>query len=548
MAKRLWHSFSTGGLLLGTLFFAASLTPTLLPRSFLMQGVVSGCSLAAGYGIGVFGRWLWAYMELPRPKDGFLRAAKLAAATGCAIVAVIFLWRATGWQNSIRELMSLEPVDTAQPLEVALIALAVFAILIGLARFFELTLRFVAARVNRFLPRRVSNVIGIVAAVALFWSVISGVLLRVGLHIADASFREYDQLIEPATNPPSDPLKTGSRASLLTWKELGRTGRQFISAGPTHEDIGAFSGREALEPVRVYVGLRSADALEERAKLALEELKRVGGFDRAVLVVVTPTGTGWVDPAAIESIEYLHDGDVASVALQYSYLASWLSLLVEPGYGADAARALFREIYGYWTTLPKDSRPRLYLHGLSLGAANSQESTDLFEVLGDPYAGALWSGPPYSSRLWRSFTDGRNPGSPAWLPRFRNGSFVRFMNQDGVAAIPASPPNAAWGPMRTVYLQYASDPVTFFEYSSLYREPDWMRPPRGPDVSPQLRWYPVVTFLQLTVDMLLSTTTPIGYGHVFAPAHYIDAWIEVTDAREWSPEEIARLKQHLSRQ
>jgi uncharacterized membrane protein len=547
MERRLWHSFSTCGLLLGTLFFAASLTPTLLPRNFLTQGVLSGCSLAAGYSIGVFGHWLWAYIELPQPKGVLLRAAQLAAATGGAVVAVIFLWQAARWQNSIRELMKLEPVDTAHPFEVVLIALAVFGVLIALARFFRLTLRLVAARVNRFLPRRVSNVIGVIASVALFWLVISGVLLRAALSVADASFQEYDKLIEPNTELPADPLKTGSSASLLAWAELGRAGREFISSGPTREDISAFSGRGALEPVRVYVGLRSADTLEVRAKLALEELKRVGGFERSVLIVVTPTGTGWVDPAAIDSVEYLHDGAVASVALQYSYLASWLYLLVDPGYGATAARALFKEIYGHWITLPKDNRPRLYLHGLSLGAANSEQSTDLIEVFGDPFAGALWSGPPYSSGLWRFLTDRRNPGSPAWLPRFRDGSFVRFMNQDGEAGGPDSAPNATWGPMRVVYLQYASDPVTFFEYRSLYREPDWMLSPRGPDVSPQLRWYPVVTLLQLTLDMLMATRAPIGYGHVYAPAHYIDAWIEVTDVRDWSPAEIMRLKEHLSK-
>src|SRR5262249_12827780 len=168
MGRRPWHSFSTSGLLLGTLFFAASLTPTLLPRSFLTQGVLAGCSLAAGYGIGVFGRWLWAYMELPQPKGRPLRLAKLAAATGCAVVAVIFLWQAAQWQNSIRELMQLEPVDTAHPVEVALIALAVFAILLGLARLFQLTLRFLARRVSRFLPKRVSNVIAVVAAGSRF--------------------------------------------------------------------------------------------------------------------------------------------------------------------------------------------------------------------------------------------------------------------------------------------------------------------------------------------------------------------------------------------
>ena len=546
MGRGLWHSFSTSGLLLGMPFFAASLTPTLLPRSFLTQGVLSGFSLAAGYGIGVFGRWLWAYMEFPQPKGGLRRDAKLAAATGCAVVAVIFLWQAARWQNSIRQLMELESVDTADPLEVVLIALAIFAVLLALARLFRLMLRSVTIRVNRLLPRRVSHVIGAVAAVALFWSVINGVLFRIALGVADASYREFDKLIEPETEQPIDPLKTGSSASLLAWYDLGRAGREFISSGPTREEISTFSGRSSLEPIRVYVGLRSAETPEARAKLALEELKRVGGFDRSVLIVVTPTGTGWVDPAALDSVEYLHDGAVASIALQYSYLGSWVYLLAGADYGADAARALFKEVYEYWTTLPKDRRPRLYLHGLSLGAKNSEQSTDLIEVLGDPFAGALWSGPPYSSRLWRSLTDRRNPGSPAWLPRFRDGSFARFINQHGEAAGPDSAPNAAWGPMRVVYLQYASDPVTFFDYRSLYRGPEWMLPPRGPDVSPQLRWYPVVTLLQLMLDMFMATGAPIGYGHVYAPAHYIDAWIELTDVRDRSPEEITRLKQHLS--
>ncbi|TFV30650.1 hypothetical protein E4K66_33905 [Bradyrhizobium frederickii] len=546
MRRGLWYSFSTCGLFLGTLFVAASLTPTLLPRNFLTQGVLSGCCMTAGYGIGVFGSRLWAYMELPRLNRRFRRIAKPAAASGCAIVAVISLWQAPRWQNSIRELMELEPVDSVYPLEVSVIALAVFVIVIALAWFFRLTLRFVATRANRFLPGRVSKVIGVIAAVVLFWSVINGGLFRATLRVAEASFREYDALIEPKTESPTNPLKTGSSASLLAWDKLGRAGREFISSGPTREDISSLSGRGALEPVRVYVGLRSADRPELRAKLALEELKRVGGFERSVLIVVTPTGTGWVDPAALDSVEYLHDGAVASVALQYSYLASWLYLLVDPGYGSDVARALFKEVYGYWITLPKDGRPRLYLHGISLGATNSEQSTDLIEVLGEPFAGALWSGPPYSSRLWRWLTDRRNPGSPAWLPRFRDGSFVRFMNQHGEAAEPAGP-NAAWGPMRTIYLQYASDPATFFDYRSLYREPDWMRPPRGPDVSPQLRWYPVVTLLQLMLDMFMATDAPIGYGHVYAPAHYIDAWIEVTDVRDWSPEGIKRLKQHLSK-
>ena len=90
--------------------------------------------------------------------------------------------------------------------------------------------------------------------------------------------------------------------------------------------------------------------------------------------------------------------------------------------------------------------------------------------------------------------------------------------------------------------------MTFFDYRDLYREPDWMALPRGPDVSPELRWYPVVTLLQLALDTAMATTTPRGYGHVFSPAHYVDAWIEVTGVQGWSPDEIARLKRRLAAQ
>jgi uncharacterized membrane protein len=540
---RFWLSFSTVGLLVGTLFFAASLTPSLIPRSFLMQGILSGFSFAAGYGIGVFGLWLWSYLELPQPRDRNARIIKLAAAIICAAIALVFLWRASGWQNSIRVLMDMQPVDSAHPLRVGAIALLTFIVLLTFARLFQLTFLFLSGRLRRYVPRRIAYVIGIAIAAVLFGTVVNGVIFRYALHVLDGSYQKLDELVEDDTIQPTDPNKTGSAASLLGWEELGRTGRDFISAGPSKQDLQSFLKRDALDPIRVYAGLRSADTPAARAKLALAELKRVGGFDRSVLVVITPTGTGWIDPAAMDTVEYLHGGDIASVAIQYSYLASWLSLLVEPSYGSEASRALFSEVYGYWTTLPKDKRPKLYLYGLSLGTKNSEQSSELFEVLGDPYQGALWAGPPYSSRIWRSITTDRNAGSPAWLPRFRDGSYVRFTNQKNALAIPG----AHWGPMRIVYLQYASDSVTFFDPQSVYRAPAWMAEPRGPDVSPQLRWYPIVTFLQLLVDMAVATSTPMGHGHVYAPEHYIDAWMAVTDVQGWSGDDVARLKEHFAR-
>lgn len=539
---RLGHSFCSVGVLIGTLFFAASLTPSLVPRSFTLQGLLSGCSFAAGYGIGVFVRWLWFYMGLPAFSPSVARNTKWSAAVICGIVTAIFLWTASAWQNSIRLPMGLEPVESGRPLEVGAIAFVVFVAILMVARLFALVRTTSSGRLKRHIPPRVANVLGLAMAGLVFWSVVDGVVFRFGLRAADTSFRQLDALIQTDLDRPTNPLATGSDRSLIGWDDLGRMGRRFVASGPTAEAIEAFTDRAALEPIRVYVGLNTAETPAERARLAVQEMLRVGAFERELLVIVTPTGTGWVDPAAMDPLEYLHDGNVASVAVQYSYLTSWLSLLIEPGYGAETARALFTEVYRRWRAMPDESRPRLYLHGLSLGALNSDLSVDLFDVVGDPFQGALWSGPPFSTPTWRTATADREPGSPAWLPRFGDGSVMRFTNQHNHLDTAAAP----WGPLRIVYLQYASDPVTFFDPAAFYREPQWMQDARAPDVSPALRWTPVVTLLQLGLDMALATTTPIGFGHVYAARHYIDGWVALTEPLGWNENDILRLKDHFA--
>jgi uncharacterized membrane protein len=536
------QSLSGIGIVVGTLFFAASLTPTLVPRTYLTQGVLAGACFAIGYGTGALWRRLWLYLEIPDLPSGLRAVANGIVSVLCAAIAVFFLWHASEWQNSIRAAMSLSPVESGRPLRVCVVALVTFAALLVAARLFAALARSIARFTRRYVPRRVANLVGFGLAAILIWSLANNVLARIVFDFLDSSYSKYDAFLEPEQPQPTDSGKTGSPASLLKWGELGRAGREFIAGGPTAAEIGAFTHQPAREPIRVYVGLRSADDARARAQLALAELKRIGGFDRSILIVVTPTGTGWVDPSSIDAVEYLHHGDVASVAVQYSYLSSPLSLLAQPEKGADAARALFLAIYDYWTTLPRDARPKLYLHGLSLGAMNSEKSAGLFEMIGDPISGALWSGPPFGSGLWRSVTDARNEGSTQWLPVFRDSRLVRFMNQKGSAA----PADAPWGPLRIVYLQYASDPIVFFDYRDAYRRPAWMSSPRGPDVSPDLKWFPIVSMLQIALDMAFATGTPIGYGHVYAPKDYVEAWAAVTGATDWSPQSRAGLAQYLA--
>ncbi|HEX6994915.1 MAG TPA: alpha/beta-hydrolase family protein [Gammaproteobacteria bacterium] len=529
---------SSPGLLVGTLFFAFSLTPSLLPRSAPMQGIVSGLSFTAGYALAVFGVALWHYLELPVPKGRVRRIVHGVAWAGCVVTAAVFLWKASDWQNSIRALMEMPPAEGARPVTVGIVAVALAAVVLIVARLFRLTYRIAARFPARYVPPRVSTLLGIIVAAAAFWSVIDGVLFRWLLRAVDGSFQQLDAMIDADAAPPADPLRSGAAASLLDWQDLGRQGRAFVSSGPTRDDLRDFFGDDVETPIRVYVGLNSAETVEERSRLALAELERTGGFERSVLLVVTPTGTGWVDPDAIDTIEYVHRGDIASVAVQYSYLESALSLLIEPEHGEETAQRLFADVYGYWTKLPRDRRPALYLYGLSLGALHSDHSFEIYDVIGDVFNGVLWSGPPYRSETWRSATERRVPVSPAWLPRFRDSTVIRFTDQHDRLDMPGVP----WGPLRIAFLQYATDPITFFDPSIAYRSPEWLDPPRGPDVTPALRWIPIVTMLQLLADMRAGDITPPGHGHNYAPEHYIDAWVALTDPPRWSDEETRRLK------
>jgi uncharacterized membrane protein len=73
-----------------------------------------------------------------------------------------------------------------------------------------------------------------------------------------------------------------------------------------------------------------------------------------------------------------------------------------------------------------------------------------------------------------------------------------------------------------------------------------MKPPRGPDVAPEIRWIPVVTFVQQICDMMTATTTPRGVGHVYAADHYLDAWIAVAEPQGWNEESLAHLRGWLN--
>ncbi len=539
--RRLTSSFSTVGLIFGLMFFCISLTPSLLPRDHIVQGVLSGVVFAAGYGIGWLSHWIWQFMELEDLRGRISRIVLWTLVSILTLSSIATLNQIIILQNSIRLRMEMAPIESTYLVSLCCISITTALLLILFVRLIVKATAMMVNSINRYLPRRIAIVLGSTVFVFLLLSFVNGVIIKSALHAMDESFAAMNWLLDDEYDQPLDPRSSGSEESHISWSDIGRNGKRFVADGPTKEEIATVNRRDAMQPLRVYAGYDTGATLEERAQIALAEMKRVGGFDRSTLIIATSTGTGWLDPSAVDSVEFIHSGDIATVTLQYSYLPSWLTLLVEPEVAREAASALFSAIYNYWTTLPHNKRPTLYLHGLSLGALGSADTVDFLTILADPINGALWSGPPFLSRRWGSFTRNRVPGSPQWRPVYQDSSVVRFMTQDGFANLDG----ANWGPLRVVYLQHASDPMSFFSTDLAYVNPDWLGPDRGHDVSPLLRWFPIVSFFQIAFDVPMATSVPLGYGHNFSPAEYIDAWIEITQPNNWSGSDTANVKAHF---
>lgn len=527
-------------LLLGLLFFAASLTPSLIPRGPAVQGILGGLVMAIGYLIGQIVRLIWRAADLPVLTG---RPAKMLTGLLSVPLIALFLWvfgSSRVWQNDLRLKMGMEEIVAFNLATILFLAFVTFAVAFALGRLVASMFRVIRSWLLRVMPERRANVMGVIAvALILFVITRDGIVDHVVTGL-DESYEKAQELFQNAPPRPDDPRMTGSAVSLIDWAAMGSPGRDFVLSGPTAEDIAAFTGRPALHPIRVYVGRANGETPQERAELALAELVRQGAFEREVLIIASPTGTGWMDPGAQDPVEYMHGGNIATVTAQYSYMQSPLALILETNTGLDQATALQDVVHGYWKTLPADARPRLYVHGLSLGAWSSMHATNMFRLLDDPIDGAFWAGPPFPSAFWNYVQNKRNPGSRWVLPEIGDGSLVRFASH----TTDASMAPAAWGNMRIVFLQYSSDPVVFYDPRSLWRAPPWMRDPPAEDMTEHFIFMPVVTQFQLALDMALSFGAPPGYGHAYFARDYIGPWVQVTEPTGWSPEDTERLKSH----
>lgn len=552
-----WVRLDFTGVAVAALFFCLSLTPSLLPRDWLNAGFIGGINAAIGYGIGVLagaatrrlvlrGRRWWS----PPPRIRYtLQAVVIAVSIGASVLMVV---PAAAWQREVAELMGVEGPATVGYLRTLFVALLTGGAIVAAARLLIGTVRALARLMIRRwqLDDEVAMFIGTAIVVVVIVTLVNGVLLRGFLAGASAVFQPRNTTTRAGVEQPLNPERSGSPDSFAAWETLGFQGRNFVGTGPTAAELAELSGRPAKEPIRIYAGLQSAPSTGERVSVLLSELQRTRAFERKLLVIVTTTGTGWVDPVAARSIEAMYNGDTALVAMQYSYLPSWISFLADRQKSVEAGRAMVEEIHQRWSQWPVERRPKLALYGESLGSLGGQGAFGyLHDIVAMDFSAVLWVGPPNESKLWRAVTERRDLGTPEVQPRYDNGRTVRFTQSSSAAEIAAvaAPP---WRENRVLFMQHASDPVVWWSPDLLFRRPDWLAEPPGLDRSPSMRWYPIVTFWQVSADMAGNVTSsarvPAGHGHRYGDRQ-LDGWVAVAAPEGWTQVDTERVRRWLQR-
>ena len=240
------------------------------------------------------------------------------------------------------------------------------------------------------------------------------------MRFVDSSFSLLDKDTTPGIVQPTTTLRSGGPESLVAWNTLGTQGRDYI--GPARRSSRSRSSGERRPPspsgptrgsrrTRTWSGAPPSPSRTSSARAASSGSTCSSRAPRVRGGWTQRRSTHWSSRSS---------GDIASVAIQYSYLPSWVSFLVDQTRAREAGRALFDAVYQVWSELPAQDRPKLLFFGVSLGSFSGETAFSGEADLANRTDGALFAGPPNFNQLRGEFEAGRDDGQPgrrAGVPR-----------------------------------------------------------------------------------------------------------------------------------
>lgn len=327
---------------------------------------------------------------------------------------------------------------------------------------------------------------GAALALGAVLAAVGSVGARRGLaKLSDIGTRPDPALIEP----PGNAFVSGGPKSVIDYATLARDGRRFVSLRTPVEQIRQVQA-EAMDPIRVYVGIESAATVAERVELAMADLEGLGAFDRSNLLIMCPSGSGYADYVAAEAIEFFTAGDCASVVIQYGVLPSMLSTS-RVGLGAQSVRQLLDRIDD--RLRDHEPRPRVLIYGESLGARVAQQALSMHPSRVDEQGRVIGVD---------ALVSVGTPGGPS----LRN----EMLNSAGVVHLDRWQQLAGPYDAQLWFVDHDADPVARWDRRLATRFPHWLHQPRGRNIPDDMNWLPALTWWQVIFDLAFAAQQQSG--------------------------------------
>ena len=460
--------------------FRRGLVRTVADRTGRVAVVTTGLAVVAGSS---------SLVSLARPQSGWIKRLPVTFTAGVVAAA----WGIHRARTRARQAGD-STIDSVSPGRSVALAVGVGAGVLGLQAGQHFVANGVEVIVRRTAPslEPLASPIGNLVSLGLLGGALLGAYEYAVRHVEQGG-----AAVEPAyESPPTSPFVSGGPGSVVSFESLSREGRRFSNMALTRGEIEEVMGEPAVaDPVRIFVGLAAAPELEDRIDLAMDELQRTGAFDRSVLCLASPTGSGYINYVMAETLEFLTRGDCAIVTLQYSLRPSFLSL-DRADLGIEQNRAIMHAITGYLRGMPEDRRPRFVLFGESLGALTI---LDMYRHRGvsaldrDFVSGSLMLGTPAGSAFRRSWLLDPEKVDP-------EGAMAEVDSHAEYVALDDDTRER----VRHVLLTHHDDPIPKFGPSLLVRQPAWLgeSETRPAGVPRSTAWRPATTFVLTGIDLV----------------------------------------------
>src|SRR5262249_43308196 len=152
--------------------YCLSLTPSLLPRPWLLQAIASGVTATVGYAVGALIAWVARLCGARLPGRVVWWSWIALAVLGPAAVIGVTVW-GVGWQDDLRRLMTMDPRTVWWQWTLAsILAFVLCALFVLLGRAVRLGTRTLARPLARVIPTRIA----LLTAAAVVTVVVVGVV------------------------------------------------------------------------------------------------------------------------------------------------------------------------------------------------------------------------------------------------------------------------------------------------------------------------------------------------------------------------------------